>query len=523
METEGKVINCRAAVSWEPNKPLIVEQIEVSPPKAGEVRVKILFTGICHTDIFVCSGKDSNVKYPMIAGHEATGIVESVGFGVHGILPGDHVIPAPIPQCRNCEYCYAPETNLCEFFQFGPSCKVPLQTMLDGTSRFKCRGQDVFHFIGTSTFSEYTVVLESCICKINPKAPMDIVVALGCGFTTGYGNPYNVSPVVPGSAVGIWGLGAIGLGVMVACKERGAKHIVAVDPQPNKLQLATKFGATEMFSPNDRPDGKSLPEYLREKYDGGLLVAFEAAGSHLAARQAFESTKKGFGQTVVLGVIDQELQIPPDMLLMGRTIKGAIYGGWKSRDALPMLVEKYMKGQLPLEEFISCRMQNLDQINEGIQRMEKCEGIRTVIPMATMTSTPAISTDGTNATNNQHSVDSMRTVIPTMASTPAVSTDGTNNQHSVEIIRTVIPMATMTSTPAISTDGTNATNNQHSVDSMRTVIPTMTSTPAISTDGTNAANNHTVVTVQQSQNPPTNNSGEGQQQQIVREIKIQLV
>uniref|UniRef100_A0A183BJS5 PKS_ER domain-containing protein n=1 Tax=Globodera pallida TaxID=36090 RepID=A0A183BJS5_GLOPA len=327
METEGKVINCRAAVSWEPNKPLIVEQIEVSPPKAGEVRVKILFTGICHTDIFICSGKDPNVKYPMIAGHEATGIVESVGPGVHGILPGDHVIPAPIPQCRNCEYCYAPETNLCEFFQFGPSCKVPLQTMLDGTSRFKCRGQDVFHFIGTSTFSEYTVVLESCICKINPKAPMDTVVALGCGFTTGYGNPYNVSPVVPGSAVGIWGLGAIGLGVMVACKERGAKHIIAVDPQPNKLQLATKFGATEMFSPNDRPDGKSLPEYLRQKYDGGLLVAFEAAGSHLAARQAFESTKKGFGQTVVLGVIDQELQIPPDMLLMGRTIKGAIYGG----------------------------------------------------------------------------------------------------------------------------------------------------------------------------------------------------
>ncbi|KAL3069811.1 hypothetical protein niasHT_033388 [Heterodera trifolii] len=401
METEGKVICCRAAVAWEPNKPLIIEQIEVSPPKEGEVRVKILFTGICHTDVFVCSGKDPNVKFPLIAGHEATGIVESVGPGVHGILPGDHVIPAPIPQCRSCEHCYAPESNLCKLFQFGPDCKVPAQTMLDGTTRFKCRGQDVYHFIGTSTFSEYTVVLESCICKINPKAPLDIVVALGCGFTTGYGNPFNVAPVVPGSTVGIWGIGAIGLGVMVGCKERGAKNIIAVDPEPKKLQLAAKFGATEMFSPSDRPNGKSLPEYLREKYDGGLLIAFEAAGSHLAVRQAFESTKKGFGQTVVLGVIDQELKIPPDMLLMGRTIKGAIYGGWKSRDTLPMLVEKYMIGQLPLEEFISHRMENLTQINEGIQRMEKCDGIRTVIPMGTIPSSATANVIGPLANQQQ--------------------------------------------------------------------------------------------------------------------------
>ena len=373
---EGKKLSCRAAVAWAPNQPLSIETVEVAPPQPGEVRIRIHYTAICHTELFGLEGHDPTVQFPFIPGHEGAGIVESVGPGVTSVVAGDHVIPSPVAQCRKCANCLNPATNICDHFVFGT---IFSQVMDDEKSRFTCKGKPVFHYIGLSTFSEYTVVREIAVCKISPKAPLDLVCLIGCGVTTGYGAPFNSCVVNAGSTAAVWGLGAIGLAAMLGCKARGAKHLVAVDINPERLKLASKFGATDFVNPNELPEGKTMVQFMREKYSGGVDFAFEATGNPTAMSQAVECIKRGVGQACILGVSDKSFQVSGE-ILFGRTIRGCCVGGCKPRDKMPQLVEQFMAGELMLEEFVSWRYP-LEEINKGIQHLVNSEGIRTVIKM----------------------------------------------------------------------------------------------------------------------------------------------
>ncbi|KAI1720765.1 alcohol dehydrogenase groES-like domain-containing protein [Ditylenchus destructor] len=329
--TAGQTIKCRAAVAWEPNKPLAIEEVEVEPPKRGEVRIKILFTAICHTDAYTLSGKDPEGIFPCILGHEAAGIVESVGEGVDHVAPGDHVIPLYVPQCRECDYCKNPKTNLCQAIRVTQGQGV----MPDGTSRFKCKGKQIAHFMGCSSFSEYTVVAGISVCRVDPKAPLDKVCLLGCGISTGYGAVLNTCKVEPGSTVAVWGLGAVGLSVIMGAKEAGAKRIVAIDLLPSKFETAKFFGATDCLNPKDAPADKSFQSYLVEKFDGGFDYTFECVGNVNLMRQALESAHKGWGVSCIIGVAGsgEEISTRPFQLVTGRTWKGTALGGWKTRDS----------------------------------------------------------------------------------------------------------------------------------------------------------------------------------------------
>ncbi|GFU86433.1 alcohol dehydrogenase class-3 [Trichonephila clavipes] len=270
---EGKSIQCKAAVAWEPKKPLSIETIEVAPPKAGEVRIKIVATAVCHTDAYTLDGLDPEGVFPCILGHEGGGIVESVGEGVTSVQPGDHVIPLYIPQCRDCKFCSSSKTNLCSKIRGTQGKGV----MPDGTSRFTCKGQTIYHFMGTSTFSEYTVVAEISVVKVNSKAQLNKVCLLGCGIPTGYGAALNTANVEPKTNVAIWGLGTVGLAVAMGCKERGASRIIGVDTNPEKFELARKFGCTEFINPIDHQ--KPIQEVLIDLTDGGLDYTFECIGN----------------------------------------------------------------------------------------------------------------------------------------------------------------------------------------------------------------------------------------------------
>ncbi|KAF7635234.1 hypothetical protein Mgra_00005349 [Meloidogyne graminicola] len=374
MSTKGKIIKCRAAIAWEPKKPLSIEEIEVSPPKEGEVRIKIYYSAICHTDIFALEG--NNVNFPLILGHEGAGIVESIGSNVEGIIEGDYVIPAPLPQCRKCKICLNPNGNICEEFTFG---NFRSEVMDDKTTRFTCKGKQIYHFIGLSTFSEYIVVRESAI---NKKAPLDKVCLIGCGVTTGYGAPINCCVVTKGSIVGVWGMGAIGLSVVLGCKEQGADKIVGIDFNEERLKNAEKFGITEAINPNKLPkEENGIVEYIRKKYNGGFDFTFEATGNIQAMSDAMECSKICTGQTCIIGVTNEKVKFNSIDLIFGRTIRGCVVGGYKTRDAMPMLVEKYLKGELPLEKFIDFRL-TLDEINKGIENLKNSKGVRSIITIA---------------------------------------------------------------------------------------------------------------------------------------------
>ena len=381
-ETSGKPIKCRAAVAWEPNQPLSLEEVEVDPPQRGEVRIRIMYTTLCHTDIFALTGHDPDCSFPAVLGHEASGIVESVGEGVTSLAPGDHVVPCFMSQCDECSYCKSGETNLCERIRYFTGSKKS-QLMADGKSRFRRRGQEILHFMGCSTFSEYTVCEEIFVAKIeNRKALLDKICLLGCGIATGYGAPLNSCRIKPGSSCAVWGLGAVGLAAIMGCKFGGAKRIVAVDLMPEKFESAKIFGATEFVNPKmELPEGKTLTQFLREKYDGGFDYTFEATGNVLAMRQALESTHKAWGKSCILGVSDKEVSTHPSELIIGRCWTGSTYGGWKSRQHIPMLVERYMRGQMLLDEFIS-RRHHFDQINQVLEHMAHGEGMRCVMSMA---------------------------------------------------------------------------------------------------------------------------------------------
>lgn len=377
MATAGKVIKCSAAVAWEAGKPLSIEKIEVDPPKAGEVRVKITATGVCHTDAYTLSGKDPEGAFPVILGHEGGGIVESVGEGVTSVKPGDHVVPLYVPQCKTCKFCLSSKTNLCQKVRITQGQGV----MPDGTKRFHCKGQDLYHFMGCSTFSEYTVVLEISLCKVDKAASLDKVCLLGCGIPTGYGAALNTAKVEAGSNCAIFGLGAVGLAVALGCKAAGAKRIIGVDINPAKFDIAKKFGVNEFVNPKDYD--KPIQEVLVGLTDGGLDYTFECIGNVNTMRSALEACHKGWGVSVIIGVAGggEEISTRPFQLVTGRTWKGTAFGGYKSRDSVPKLVDEYLAKKLPIDDFVTHNV-SLKDINEAFHLMHSGQSIRAVVQLS---------------------------------------------------------------------------------------------------------------------------------------------
>ncbi|ESO89065.1 hypothetical protein LOTGIDRAFT_228995 [Lottia gigantea] len=375
-DTVGKTITCKAAVAWEAKKPLVTETIEVEPPRAGEVRIKILATGVCHTDAYTLDGFDSEGAFPVVLGHEGGGIVESVGEGVTSVKTGDHVIPLYIPQCYDCKFCTSKKTNLCSKIRATQGKGV----MPDGTSRFRCNGKQLFHFMGCSTFSEYTVVAEISVSKVDEKAPLEKVCLLGCGISTGYGAALNSAGVESGSTCAVWGLGAVGLAVIMGCKKAGATRIIGVDINSAKFKVAEDFGCTEFINPKDYD--KPIQEVIVEKTDGGCDYTFECIGNIGTMRAALESCHKGWGVSTIIGVAGagQEISTKPFQLVTGRVWKGSAFGGWKSRDSVPKLVDEYMRKELKVDEFVSFTLP-LDKINEAFDYMHSGKSIRSVVKL----------------------------------------------------------------------------------------------------------------------------------------------
>ncbi|KAJ8336273.1 hypothetical protein SKAU_G00396160 [Synaphobranchus kaupii] len=380
MGTEGKVIRCKAAVAWEARKPLTIEEVEVAPPKAHEVRIKIVATGVCHTDLAVLrETKDmegSIHTFPVVLGHEASGVVESVGPGVSKFSKGDIVIPLFVAQCGECECCLSPKTNMCK--------KNWMQTLKgvlsDGTSRITCRGKQIYQMSALGTFSEYIVVSDVALTKIREDAPLDKVCLLGCGISTGYGAAINAAKVEPGSTCAVFGLGAVGLAAVMGCKAAGASRIFAVDVNKDKFQKAKLFGATDFVNPKDHD--KPVSQVLAEMTNGGVDFALECVGNVEVMRGALDSCRTAWGTCVVLGYVqEQDMSVAPLSLLLGRTLKGTIFGGWKSVESVPRLVDDYMNKKLMVDEFVTHNLP-LEKINEAFDLMTSGQSIRTVIKMA---------------------------------------------------------------------------------------------------------------------------------------------
>ncbi|EFN85468.1 alcohol dehydrogenase class-3 [Harpegnathos saltator] len=373
-DTVGKVIKCKAFVAWKAKEPLSLEEIEVAPPKAHEVRIKIAAVALCHTDAYTLDGLDPEGTFPCILGHEGSGIVESVGEGVDEFQCGDHVVPLYIPQCGECKFCKSPKTNLCSKIRDTQGKGL----MPDGTSRFMCKGRSIAHFMGCSTFSEYTVVADISLAKITPEAPLDKVCLLGCGVSTGYGAALNTAKVEPGSTCGIWGLGAVGMAVALGCKKSGASRIIGIDLNPNKFEQAKLFGCTEFINPKDHD--KPIQQVLTEMTDGGLDYTFECVGNVNTMRAALESCHKGWGTSVIIGVAaaGQEISTRPFQLVTGRVWKGSAFGGWKSKQSIPKLVDEYLSKELLLDEFITHHFPR-EKINEGFDLLHSGNCLRAVI------------------------------------------------------------------------------------------------------------------------------------------------
>ncbi|KAJ3045775.1 NAD/NADP dependent alcohol dehydrogenase [Rhizophlyctis rosea] len=375
MSTAGQVIHCKAAVAWEAGKPLSIEEIEVAPPKKEEVRIKLFATGVCHTDAYTLSGKDPEGMFPVIFGHEGGGVVESVGEGVTSVQPGDHVIPLYTPECRNCKFCKSGKTNLCSVIRSTQGQGL----MPDGTSRFTCKGKQIFHYMGCSTFSEYTVVAEISVAKIDQSAPLDKVCLLGCGVTTGYGAVTNTAKVEAGSTVAVFGLGGVGLSVIQGAKAVGAKRIIGIDINASKEQVARKFGLTDFVNPKDHGD-KPIQQVIIEMTDGGVDYSFECIGNVDLMRAGIECTHKGWGTSVIIGVAasGQEIKTRPFQLVTGRVWKGSAFGGVKGRTELPGFVQKYQKGELDIDTYVTHTLK-LDEINKAFDVMHDGTCIRAVI------------------------------------------------------------------------------------------------------------------------------------------------
>ncbi|AGM41999.1 S-(hydroxymethyl)glutathione dehydrogenase/class III alcohol dehydrogenase [Aeromonas hydrophila] len=367
-------IKCKAAIAWGPGQPLSIEEVEVMPPQAGEVRVRIVATSVCHTDAFTLSGEDPEGVFPCILGHEGGGIVESVGEGVTSVKVGDHVIPLYTPECGECKFCKSGKTNLCQKIRATQGKGL----MPDGTTRFFKDGQPIYHYMGTSTFSEYTVLPEISIAKVDPAAPLEEVCLLGCGVTTGIGAVMNTAKVKEGESVAIFGLGGIGLSAVIGARLAKAGRIIAIDINESKFELARKLGATDCINPNDYD--KPIQEVIVELTDGGVDFSFECIGNVKVMRAALECCHKGWGESVIIGVAGagQEISTRPFQLVTGRVWRGSAFGGVRGRSELPSYVQRYMQGEFRLDDFITHTM-GLEQINEAFDLMHEGKSIRSVI------------------------------------------------------------------------------------------------------------------------------------------------
>ncbi len=364
----------RAAVAWEANKPLIIEEVDLEEPKDGEVLVKLKATGVCHTDAYTLSGADPEGIFPSILGHEGAGIVEQIGEGVSTLKPGDHVIPLYTPECGECKFCLSGKTNLCQKIRETQGKGL----MPDGTSRFSKDGKPIFHYMGTSTFAEYTVVPEIALAKINPEAPLEKVCLLGCGVTTGIGAVLKTARVEEGASIAVFGLGGIGLSVIQGAKMAKAGKVIAIDVNPGKFALAEKLGATECINPKDL--SKDIVQEIIERTDGGVDYSFECVGNVDLMRSALECCHKGWGESIIIGVAGagQEIKTRPFQLVTGRVWRGTAFGGIKGRSELPGFVDQYMSKEINLDDMVSYTMP-LEKINDAFNLMHEGKSIRSVI------------------------------------------------------------------------------------------------------------------------------------------------
>ncbi|MEO5963664.1 MAG: S-(hydroxymethyl)glutathione dehydrogenase/class III alcohol dehydrogenase [Thermomonas sp.] len=364
----------RAAVAFAAGEPLKIVEIDVEPPRAGEVLVKISHTGVCHTDAFTLSGDDPEGIFPSVLGHEGAGVVVEIGEGVTSLRPGDHVIPLYTAECRECKYCLSGKTNLCQKVRATQGKGL----MPDGTTRFSYNGQPIFHYMGCSTFSEYTVVNEISLAKINPEADHEKVCLLGCGVTTGLGAVENTAKVKEGDTVAVFGLGGIGLAVIQGARLAKAGRIIGVDTNPTKFELAMSMGATDCVNPKDFD--KPIQDVIVELTDGGVDFSFECIGNVHVMRSALECCHKGWGESVIIGVAGagQEISTRPFQLVTGRVWRGSAFGGVKGRTQLPGMVEQAMAGEIDLDPFVTHTMP-LERINEAFELMHEGKSIRTVI------------------------------------------------------------------------------------------------------------------------------------------------
>ncbi|KAK5190348.1 formate dehydrogenase (NAD+) [Exophiala xenobiotica] len=401
----------KAAVAWEAGKDLSIEDVEVAPPKAHEVRIQIYYTGVCHTDAYTLSGKDPEGAFPIILGHEGAGVVESVGEGVTNVKPGDTVVALYTPECKECKFCKSGKTNLCGKIRATQGKGV----MPDGTSRFKCKGKDLLHFMGTSTFSQYTVVADISVVAITDKAPMDRTCLLGCGITTGYGAAVITAKVEKGSNIAVFGAGCVGLSVIQGAVKNGAGKIIVVDTNDKKEEWAQKFGGTDFVNPT-KLNGQSIQEKLIEMTDGGCDYTFDCTGNVGVMRAALEvsissaqkssisdeasrhATRAGVNPSLLVLVsiscvisilvladcveapAGAEISTRPFQLVTGRVWRGCAFGGVKGRTQLPGLVDDYMSGALKVDEFITHR-QPLSKVNEAFHDMHAGDCIRCVVDM----------------------------------------------------------------------------------------------------------------------------------------------
>ena len=367
-------MDIRAAVAFDAGKPLTIETVQLEGPKAGEVLVEIKATGVCHTDAYTLSGADPEGLFPAILGHEGAGVVVEVGSGVTSLKAGDRVIPLYTPECRQCEYCLSRKTNLCQAIRSTQGRGV----MPDGTSRFSVDGTMLHHYMGTSTFANYTVLPEIAVAKIREDAPFDKVCYIGCGVTTGIGAVIHTAKVEPGANVVVFGLGGIGLNVIQGARMVGAEMIVGVDINPTKRELAEKFGMTHFVNPNE-VEGDLVP-YLVDLTKGGADYSFECIGNVNIMRQALECCHKGWGVSVIIGVAaaGKEISTRPFQLVTGRVWKGSAFGGARGRTDVPKIVDWYMEGKINIDDLITHTMP-LERINDAFELMHKGESIRSVV------------------------------------------------------------------------------------------------------------------------------------------------
>jgi S-(hydroxymethyl)glutathione dehydrogenase/alcohol dehydrogenase len=367
-------MKARAAVAWEAGKPLVIEQIEVEGPKTGEVLLQVKATGVCHTDAYTLSGDDPEGLFPAIMGHEGGAVVMAVGADVTSVKSGDHVIPLYIPECGACKFCKSGRTNLCGAIRLTQGKGV----MPDGSSRFSLNGKTIFHYMGTSTFSEYTVLPEIAVAKINPAAPLDKVCLLGCGITTGIGAVLNTAKVRPGATAAVFGLGGIGLSVIQGLVMANAGRIFAIDTNPDKFSMARQLGATDFINPAG--EKRPVQEVIVDLTDGGVDYSFECIGNVNTMRAALECCHKGWGESTIIGVAaaGKEISTRPFQLVTGRVWRGTAFGGVKGRSQLPGYVERYLNGEIKVDPMITHRLP-LERINQAFDLMHEGKSIRSVI------------------------------------------------------------------------------------------------------------------------------------------------